>query len=231
MDSLFVPFLALYEQDSIEKHLYWSTPLVHTEGCGEGYGKQSIDGMSTYDRIACGHLLHPHVYCGFLVEHGCEKTLLTYFTSLLKKKYNTDINDFGMASVQKDCGIHNTINKACNYLFPTITSLPNPEPVENVPIKGLVFGFLTKSETVSSNYIRMAANTINAIVFLTGCRLSTRLIMVVSSSFLRTISCFFLLNSSSLPSARTSLSSLTSRPLIISTRLLLVSLYSILLIL
>ena len=53
--------------------------LVHTEGCAEGYGESALDGMKNYDRVAMGHMLHPFSRFVFMVEHGCEKSLLSYF--------------------------------------------------------------------------------------------------------------------------------------------------------
>lgn len=90
--------------------LSFSSALIHTEGCGEGYGVSEQDGIHNYDRIAVGHLLHPFTRIGYLVEHGCEKTLLTYFESVLSSQYKTDINQFGQGSVQKEGGIENTVN-------------------------------------------------------------------------------------------------------------------------
>ena len=65
--------------------------------------------MRNYDRIAVGHLIHPFTRLGYLIEHGCEKTLLTYFDQLFNKQYHIDMSIFGQGSVQKESGIENAV--------------------------------------------------------------------------------------------------------------------------
>ena len=93
------------------------TALVHTEGCAEGYGLSEQDGICNYDRIAVGHLIHPFTRLGYLIEHGCEKTLLTYFDQLFNKQYHIDMNIFGQGSVQKEGGIENAVNHVFFIIF------------------------------------------------------------------------------------------------------------------
>ena len=85
--------------------------LVHTEGCAEGYGESALDGMRNYDRVSIGHMLHPFSRFMFLVEHGCEKSLLSYFDLHLREDYSVDSQSFGKASIQGDGGIDNTVRK------------------------------------------------------------------------------------------------------------------------
>ena len=44
--------------------------LPHTEGCGVSGGRSE----EIYTRTMIGHLTHPTVALGLLLEHGCEKT-------------------------------------------------------------------------------------------------------------------------------------------------------------
>ena len=85
------------------------TALNHTEGCAEGYGESVLDGLKNYDRVMVGHLLHPFVRSAFLIEHGCEKTLLSYFQQRLEADFDTSIDRFGQGSVQKEGGILNAV--------------------------------------------------------------------------------------------------------------------------
>ena len=81
------------------------TALTHTEGCAAGYGVSASEGIWTYNRVSLGHLLHPCVSSCFLLEHGCEKTLLSYFAQLLRQHGLPGLAGFGHASVQGDGGI------------------------------------------------------------------------------------------------------------------------------
>ena len=94
----------------------FTTSLIHTEGCAEGYGS-SPDGIHNYDRVIVGHLLHPCVYSAFLLEHGCEKTLLSYFNEKLRDEWKCDGSSFGQGSIQKEGGIENTINHVGSVLL------------------------------------------------------------------------------------------------------------------
>ena len=67
--------------------------------------------MKNYDRVAMGHMLHPFSRFVFMVEHGCEKSLLSYFDLHFREDCGVAMEKFGQASVQKDGGIHNTVKK------------------------------------------------------------------------------------------------------------------------
>ena len=74
--------------------------LPHTEGCGSS-GGASLD---LYTRAVLGHLAHPIVRVGLLLEHGCEKTHNDFFRTRLAEA-GLDPSRFGWASVQLDGGI------------------------------------------------------------------------------------------------------------------------------
>ena len=100
-----------------ENHFYtFVTSLIHTEGCAEGYGS-SPDGMRNYDRVIVGHLLHPCVYSAFLLEHGCEKTLLSYFNEKLREEWKCEGSSFGQGSIQKEGGIENTVDHVDSFIL------------------------------------------------------------------------------------------------------------------
>ena len=74
--------------------------LPHTEGCGVSIGPNEL----LYRRSMIGHLLHPHVAVGLLLEHGCEKTTNGYFRQALESQ-GANPDHFGWASIQLDGGI------------------------------------------------------------------------------------------------------------------------------
>jgi hypothetical protein len=57
-----------------------------------------------------GHLLHPQVQHGYLLEHGCEKTHNDWFASRLTSQ-GVALDKFGWASVQLDGGIEGVCDK------------------------------------------------------------------------------------------------------------------------
>ena len=80
--------------------------LSHTEGCGVSGGRSE----EMFARVLVGHLLHPTVGFGVLLEHGCEKTHNDFIRQVLAQR---DINSdqFGWASVQLDGGIETVSHK------------------------------------------------------------------------------------------------------------------------
>ncbi len=80
--------------------------LVHTEGCGAagGYGEH------LFLRTLLGHMIHPLVRKGMLLEHGCEKTHNDAIRYYLKEN-GVDEAQFGWASVQMDGGIEKVTDK------------------------------------------------------------------------------------------------------------------------
>jgi len=81
--------------------------LVHTEGCGAapGYSQQ------LFLRTVLGHLSHPMVRRGLLLEHGCEQTHNDAMRGYLESQ-GVDTSRFGWASVQLDGGIEKVMAKA-----------------------------------------------------------------------------------------------------------------------
>ena len=80
--------------------------LPHTEGCGSS-GGASLD---LYSRAVLGHLAHPIVRAGLLLEHGCEKTHNDFFRARLAEA-GLEATRFGWASVQLDGGIESVSDR------------------------------------------------------------------------------------------------------------------------
>jgi len=78
--------------------------LVHTEGCG------SAGSDTLFLRTLLGHMVHPSVRKGLLLEHGCEKTHNDAVRHFLKE-HGVDDRQFGWASVQMDGGIEKVTDK------------------------------------------------------------------------------------------------------------------------
>ena len=74
--------------------------LVHTEGCGASGG----DNEAHFTRTLVGHLVHPFVRRGLLLEHGCEK-IHNDAMRIQLREHGVDLDRFGWASVQMDGGI------------------------------------------------------------------------------------------------------------------------------
>ena len=81
--------------------------LPHTEGCGNSAGTSE----ALFARTVLGHLDHPLVRFGLLLEHGCEKTHNDYFRSRLIEA-DLDPDRYGWASVQLDGGIEKVTRRA-----------------------------------------------------------------------------------------------------------------------
>ncbi len=80
--------------------------LAHTEGCGVSGGRSE----EIYTRTMIGHLTHPTVAIGLLLEHGCEKTHNDHIRNEMQNMGITPEN-YGWASVQLDGGIDSVIEK------------------------------------------------------------------------------------------------------------------------
>ena len=80
--------------------------LAHTEGCGVSSGRSE----EIYTRTMIGHLTHPTVAIGLLLEHGCEKTHNDHVRHEIQK-LGISPDSYGWASVQMDGGIDAVINK------------------------------------------------------------------------------------------------------------------------
>ena len=80
--------------------------LPHTEGCGVSGGRSE----EIYTRTMIGHLTHPTVALGLLLEHGCEKTHNDHVRHEIQK-LGISPERYGWASVQLDGGIDAVIGK------------------------------------------------------------------------------------------------------------------------
>ena len=70
----------------------------HTEGCGSMHADGSAEANIPF-RTLLGHLKHPNVVAGFLIEHGCEKHHNKYFKQQMKS-YSMEPKNYGWASIQ-----------------------------------------------------------------------------------------------------------------------------------
>ncbi len=108
--------------------------LVHTEGCGAapGYSTQ------LFLRTLLGHLDHPMVKRGLLLEHGCEQTHNDAMRLYLEGE-GLDTDRLGWASVQMDGGIDNVIALAERWFTTALEGEPLP-PAEEVDAGALRLG-------------------------------------------------------------------------------------------
>jgi altronate dehydratase len=99
--------------------------LAHTEGCGASSGSSE----ELYTRTLIGHLIHPMVACGLLLEHGCEKTHNDFMANALAQQ-GIDRRRYGWASVQLDGGIEAVTEKVEAWFRKAVASLGTPQYAE-----------------------------------------------------------------------------------------------------
>ena len=99
--------------------------LPHTEGCGVSSGRSE----EIYTRTMIGHLTHPTVALGLLLEHGCEKTHNDHVRHEIQ---NLGISPerYGWASVQLDGGIDAVIEKVEDWFSETLADKPSVPVVD-----------------------------------------------------------------------------------------------------
>ena len=99
--------------------------LPHTEGCGVSSGRSE----EIYTRTMIGHLTHPTVALGLLLEHGCEKTHNDHVRHEIQ---NLGISPerYGWASVQLDGGIDAVIEKVEDWFSETLADKPSVSLVD-----------------------------------------------------------------------------------------------------
>ncbi len=99
--------------------------LPHTEGCGVSSGRSE----EIYTRTMIGHLTHPTVALGLLLEHGCEKTHNDHVRHEIQ---NLGISPerYGWASVQLDGGIDAVIEKVQDWFSETLADKPTVPVVD-----------------------------------------------------------------------------------------------------
>ncbi len=86
--------------------------LPHTEGCGVSSGRSE----EIYMRTMIGHLTHPTVALGLLLEHGCEKTHNDHMQHEIQK-LGISTDSFGWASIQLDGGIDTVVEKVQTWFI------------------------------------------------------------------------------------------------------------------
>ncbi len=99
--------------------------LPHTEGCGVSGGRSE----EIYTRTMIGHLTHPKVALGLLLEHGCEKTHNDHVRHEIQK-LGISPERYGWASVQLDGGIDAVIEKVQDWFSETLADKPSVPVVD-----------------------------------------------------------------------------------------------------
>jgi altronate dehydratase len=125
--------------------------LVHTEGCGAapGYSQQ------LFLQTLLGHLTHPMVSRGLLLEHGCEQTHNDAMRVYLEGQ-GVDVGRLGWASVQLDGGIEKVMAKAEQWFLDALREEDDGAPQE-VGLERLRLG-LTASGPLSDAVARAMAS-------------------------------------------------------------------------
>lgn len=99
--------------------------LPHTEGCGVSSGRSE----EIYTRTMIGHLTHPSVSIGLLLEHGCEKTHNDHVRHEIEN-LGISPDDYGWASVQMDGGIDSVIDKVQVWFEEELMDKPSMQVVD-----------------------------------------------------------------------------------------------------
>lgn len=122
--------------------------LAHTEGCGVSSGRTE----EIHTRTMIGHLTHPTVALGLLLEHGCEKTHNDHVRHEIQK-LGISPESYGWASVQMDGGIDKVIEKVQNWFAAELKNKPSVPIVdaglEHLCIATTSVGEITKSVSQS----------------------------------------------------------------------------------
>ena len=100
--------------------------LPHTEGCGVSSGRSE----EIYTRTMIGHLTHPSVSIGLLLEHGCEKTHNDHVRHEIEN-LGISPDDYGWASVQMDGGIDSVIDKVQHWFKEELSDKPSIPVVDS----------------------------------------------------------------------------------------------------
>ena len=99
--------------------------LPHTEGCGVSGGRSE----EIYTRTMIGHLTHPTVALGLLLEHGCEKTHNDHIRNEIQK-LGISPERYGWASVQLGGGIDAVIEKVQDWFSDELANKPTVPVVD-----------------------------------------------------------------------------------------------------
>ncbi len=114
--------------------------LPHTEGCGVSSGRSE----EIYTRTMIGHLTHPTVALGLLLEHGCEKTHNDHVRHEIQK-LGISPESYGWASVQLDGGIDAVVEKVQDWFSETLAEKPTV-PVIDAGLEHLRIAVTSRGE-------------------------------------------------------------------------------------
>ncbi len=114
--------------------------LPHTEGCGVSSGRSE----EIYTRTMIGHLTHPTVALGLLLEHGCEKTHNDHVRHEIQQ-LGISPERYGWASVQLDGGIDAVIDKVQDWFSESLANKPSV-PVVNAGLEHLCIAVTSTGE-------------------------------------------------------------------------------------
>ena len=133
--------------------------LPHTEGCGVSGGRSE----EIYTRTMIGHLTHPTVALGLLLEHGCEKTHNDHVRHEIQK-LGISPERYGWASVQLDGGIDAVIEKVQDWFSETLSEKPSV-PVIDVGLEHLCVAVMSAGEVteeVSESLMQLMSSIVAA---------------------------------------------------------------------
>ncbi len=118
--------------------------LAHTEGCGVSSGRSE----EIYTRTMIGHLTHPSVALGLLLEHGCEKTHNDHVRHEIQQ-LGISTESYGWASVQLDGGIDAVIDKVQNWFADELANKPSV-PIVDAGLEHLCIAVTSIGEATTS---------------------------------------------------------------------------------
>lgn len=133
--------------------------LPHTEGCGVSSGRSE----EIYTRTMIGHLTHPTVALGLLLEHGCEKTHNDHVRHEIQQ-LGISPERYGWASVQLDGGIDAVIEKVQDWFSEELADKPTV-PVVDAGLEHLcitVTSTGTTTEEVSESLTQLTHRVVAA---------------------------------------------------------------------
>ena len=133
--------------------------LPHTEGCGVSSGRSE----EIYTRTMIGHLTHPTVALGLLLEHGCEKTHNDHVRHEIQQ-LGISPERYGWASVQLDGGIDAVIDKVQDWFSESLANKPSV-PVVNAGLEHLCIAVTSTGEAreeVSESLTQLAHRVVAA---------------------------------------------------------------------
>jgi altronate dehydratase len=129
--------------------------LAHTEGCG------SANSEGLFLQTLLGHVEHPLVRRGMLLEHGCEKTHNDAVRHYLDSR-GVDPSRFGYASVQLDGGLEKVRRKIAAWFEEELGRAAELE-TEVVDGRALRLGLVTAGH-VPETMARVLASVVQGIV-------------------------------------------------------------------